>query len=82
MRMSAKIQVELTATQILEAIQRRPRVTPILIADETGMPPGMVRTILVTLTNLRLVTSPARGLYEITPLGEQILKENKGAVKK
>lgn len=67
----------MTATEILEAIQRKPRLTPIMIADELKMNAGVVRNVLVTLAELRLVQSPARGLYEITPLGQEVLKEGK-----
>jgi len=71
------IQVSLTAIEILEAIQRKPRLSPMMIADELEMNPGVVRNVLVTLTELKLVQSPARGLYEITPLGQDVLKEGK-----
>lgn len=66
-------------TEILAVIQNKPRLTPVLIAEASKLNPGVVRNVLMTLTELKLVISPARGIYEITELGEGVLKE---AIKK
>jgi len=65
----------LTAIQILEALQRKPRLSPVMIADETKLRPGTVRNVLVTLSELELVKMPARGIYEISELGQSFLKK-------
>jgi predicted transcriptional regulator len=46
-----------------------------MIADETKLRPGTVRNVLVTLSELELVKMPARGIYEISELGQSFLKK-------
>jgi len=65
--------VSVTAVEILKAVKQMPRLTPILIAKMLDRPPSVIRNILVVLLELGLVESPARGLYQITPLGEYVL---------
>lgn len=72
---SLPIQVDLTATQILRVLQRKPRLSPVMIAEETKLSANTVRTVLQTLSELTLVAIPARGIYTVTELGEQVLKE-------
>ena len=38
-----------------------------------------IRNVLVVLSDLKLVEAKVRGLYEITPLGERLLKDILGA---
>lgn len=71
----------MSATQILEAIQRKPRSAPTMIAEELKMTPQTVRNILVTLLELELVQTPARGLYEISPSGKEALARKKSSRK-
>jgi DNA-binding IclR family transcriptional regulator len=51
-----------------------PRLTPILIGKKMRRPPSVIRNVLVTLVELRLVASAARGLYELTPAGIDVLE--------
>jgi len=67
--------VFVTAIEILKALKQTPRLTPILIAKILDRPPSVIRNILVVLLELGLVESPARGLYQITPLGEYVLEK-------
>jgi predicted transcriptional regulator len=73
-------QIGLAATQILEAIHRKARSTPTMIAEELKLTPQTVRNVLVTLLELELVQTPARGLYEITPYGKELLERKKKKV--
>ncbi len=71
----------MTAREILETIQRKPRLTPTMIAEELDMIPGVVRNILSTLSELGLVNTPARGVYEISPLGSHVLEKGKAGTR-
>jgi Mn-dependent DtxR family transcriptional regulator len=51
-----------------------PRLTPILIGRKLKRPPSVIRNVLVILVELGLVASAARGLYELTPDGEETLE--------
>jgi DNA-binding IclR family transcriptional regulator len=50
-----------------------PRLTPILIGRKMKRPPSVVRNVLVVLVELGLVAPAARGLYELTSEGEELL---------
>ena len=50
-----------------------PRLTPILIGRKMKRPPSVVRNVLVVLVELGLVAPAARGLYELTSQGEELL---------
>jgi DNA-binding IclR family transcriptional regulator len=63
------------AIEILEALNKTPRLSPILVASKTGIAIQYVRNLLVVLLELKLVETPSRGLYQITDLGEYILKK-------
>ena len=67
------VEISLTAVEVLQAIAQRPRITPIMIADSLKYNQQAVRNVLLTLSELGLVTTAARGVYEITPLGSQVL---------
>ncbi len=45
-----------------------------MMADELQATASYVRNILVVLQDLSLVETPARGPYEITPLGRDVLE--------
>lgn len=64
----------MAAIEILEVLRKTPRLSPVLIASETRIPIQRVRNLLTVLLELRLVETPSRGLYQITNLGETILK--------
>jgi len=64
-----------TAIEILKAVKQMPRLTPIMIAKMLNKPPSVIRNTMVVLFELGLVESPARGLYQISPLGEYVLEK-------
>jgi len=63
----------MTAIEILKALQKTPRLSPALIASETGIELQRVRNYLVMLLELKLVEKPSRGLYQITSMGNYLL---------
>jgi predicted transcriptional regulator len=75
-------EISLTAVEVLQAIAHRPRITPIMIAEELKYNQQAVRNVLLILSELGLVTKAARGVYEITPLGSQVLEKAKPAREK
>jgi len=64
----------LTAIEILQILRDMPRLTPILIGKKMKRPPSVIRNVLVILVELGLVASAARGLYELTPRGGELLE--------
>jgi len=65
----------MSATKILILLRDTPHLAPTLIASKTGMVVSDVRNLLAVLLELKLVETPARGLYQITSLGEYVLQE-------
>jgi len=65
----------MSATKILTALLETPRLPPTLIASKTGIRVNYVRNLLAVLLELKLVETPARGLYQITGLGEHVLHQ-------
>ncbi len=61
------------AVDILKTIQKKPRLTPKLIADEINRPIQPVRNMVAIINDLELVETSARGLYQITELGKTVL---------
>ncbi len=45
-----------------------------MIGKKMKRPPSVIRNVLVTLVELGLVTSAARGLYELTQPGADVLE--------
>jgi DNA-binding IclR family transcriptional regulator len=66
----------LTAIEILRILKDMPRLTPILIGKKMKRPPSVIRNVLVILVELGLVAPAARGLYELTPQGEEVLERS------
>jgi len=64
----------LTAIEILSLLRDMPRLTQILIGKKMNRPPSVIRNVLVTLVELGLVSSAARGLYELTQSGIDVLE--------
>lgn len=62
------------ATRILKMLEESPRQTPKMMADELDTNPAYVRNVLVVLQELKLIETIARGLYQITPLGREVLQ--------
>lgn len=65
----------MTARDILKVIDENPRITPLEIAKKLSMSAQHVRNVLTILLELRLVETPARGVYVTTNLGKFILRE-------
>lgn len=65
----------MSAVKILALLHETPRLSPTLIASKTGIPVQYVRNLLAVLLELKLVETPARGLYLITSLGEYVLQQ-------
>jgi DNA-binding IclR family transcriptional regulator len=63
------------AIEILEVLHKTPRLSPILVASKTGIAIQHARNLLAVLLELKLVETPSRGLYQITSLGEYLLKK-------
>jgi len=63
------------ANRILLLLKESPRQTPKSIAGRLNASISTVRNALVILSDLKLVETRVRGLYEITPSGERLLKE-------
>lgn len=63
------------ANRILLLLKESPRQTPKSIAGRLNASISTVRNALVILSDLKLVEAKVRGLYEITPSGERLLKE-------
>ena len=63
------------ASKILLLLKESPRQTPQSIADRLNASVSTIRNALVILADLKLVEARVRGLYEITPLGERLLKD-------
>ena len=63
------------AKDILTVLKRTPRLTPQMIAEQISANPQRVRNILCVLLELKLVKTSVRGVYEISPLGEDLLRE-------
>jgi predicted transcriptional regulator len=64
----------MSATKILKVLHETPRLSPTLIASKVGIKIQYARNLLTVLLELKLVETPSRGLYQITTLGEQVLK--------
>jgi len=67
------------ANRILLLLKESPRQTPISIAGRLNASVSTVRNALVILSDLKLVEAEVRGLYEITALGERLLKDTSRA---
>ena len=63
------------AIRILQLLRESPRQTPKSIAGRLDASVSTIRNTLVILSDLGLVEARVRGLYEITPLGERLLKD-------
>ena len=61
----------MVAIKILQAIKITPRITAKEISQETGIAVQYIRNTLRILAELDLVTTPARGNYIITELGQE-----------
>jgi len=61
--------------EVLRVIRDEPRLTPIEIAERVKRDVGWIRNVLVTMRELQLVESPARGVYIITKQGEYVLEQ-------
>ena len=67
------------ANRILLLLKESPRQTPKSIAGWLNASVSTIRNALVILSDLKLVEAKVRGLYEITALGERLLKDTSRA---
>jgi len=67
------------ANRILLLLKESPRQTPKSIAGRLSASVSTIRNALVILSDLKLVEAKVRGLYEITALGERLLKDTSRA---
>ncbi|MDW8022787.1 MAG: winged helix-turn-helix transcriptional regulator [Nitrososphaerota archaeon] len=65
----------MVAIEILKTIEQNPRITPLEMSKKLGINLQYIRNTLRTLTELKLVETPARGVYVLTELGRYILKQ-------
>jgi Mn-dependent DtxR family transcriptional regulator len=63
------------ASRILSLLKESPRQTPQSMAGRLDASVSTVRNVLVVLSDLGLVEAKVRGLYELTQLGERLLKD-------
>jgi Mn-dependent DtxR family transcriptional regulator len=63
------------AIDILKLLNEKPRVSPIMIAKTLRTSEQYVRNVLIVLSELKLVSTPARGIYEITDIGKVVLQK-------
>lgn len=63
------------AREILKILKDEPRQTPQSILSKTNVSMSTIRNNLMVLSDLNLVETKTRGLYEITPLGEYVLEK-------
>jgi len=64
---------DLVALELLRTLAEKPRLSPSMLAEETGLNHQEIKTTLRTLAKLRLVETPARGVYVITEAGRRHL---------
>ena len=65
----------MTDKEILQSLKKNPRQTPLMLSESLKMAPSHVRNVLSVLQELKLVQTPARGVYEITLLGKELLRK-------
>lgn len=63
----------MAAKDVLRTIDQNPRITPLEISEKLKMNAQQVRNILLVLAELKLVETPARGVYLVTELGKYVL---------
>jgi predicted transcriptional regulator len=64
---------QLTAIEVLKAIEQNPRITPQEISVKIKINPQQVRNVLSVLVELKLVETPVRGVYLISEKGKHVL---------
>jgi len=62
------------SVEILKILSKEPRQTPQSLQKAYKASISTVRNTLVVLSDLGLTRKKARGLYEITPLGQYVLE--------
>jgi len=64
------------AREILKLLKEEPRQTPLLIREKMNLSKSTTMSVLSVLSDLGMVETRVRGLYEITPLGEYVLEKS------
>lgn len=62
------------ARKLLKFLQEHPRQTPKSISEQLESPLATVKTTLGILSDLELIEAKTRGLYEITKMGDHVLR--------
>jgi len=65
---------DLVALELLKTLAEKSRLSPSMLANETGLNHQEIKTTLRTLAKLKLVETPARGIYVITEAGRRHLQ--------
>lgn len=65
------------AKHILEILKEEPRQTPLNLKKKMRANVSTIRNCLVLLKDLKLVETPSRGLYRLSPIGEYVLEKTK-----
>lgn len=63
----------MVALELLRLIKQKPRITPNEMGHTLSFNTQYIRNTLRVLSELKLITTPSRGSYMITELGEHIL---------
>ena len=66
------------ALQLLETLEKKPRLSPKMLVDETGLEYQKIKTTLRSLAEVQLVKTPSRGVYVITEAGRRHLQQIQG----
>lgn len=69
----------LVALEILQLLQKKPRLTAPELAEKVGTSTQHIRNTLKTMKDLHLVATPIRGVYLTTELGTHVLKKVVGS---
>ena len=64
----------LVAREILQLLEKKPRLTAELLADALGTSKQYIHNTLRVLSDLELVETPSRGVYVITKEGVGLLQ--------
>lgn len=66
---------DMVAMKLLKTLDEKPRLSPSMLKDETGLDYQYIKTTLRTLAELGLVETPSRGVYVLTKMGRRHLQQ-------
>ena len=64
-----------TSLEILKLLNSEPRHSIISMMEKLDLSRSSIKMALLSMTNTRLVKTEAKGLYVITDLGREVLKD-------